>query len=226
MTLRSIPAKAVWICTKARPWGVVVSMGEFTARNPTPVCASRPSRSRSSITTASPRRGWPGRRENPGRSAFAPEARSSITRSQPAASSASSRRPGTRSPSAVEARAWLIGERMPRRGARLGPRPASSLPSSLPATAGSPGGHPTRSRPLTPHPRDQRSARRSTAPSKRRPSSHRSARRRPVLRPITQAPLGGEGAVSAGAALGRDPQIALGRSFRSSPGRGEPALFS
>ena len=36
MTLLSISAKAVWICGKARPAGVVVSMGELRVRNATP----------------------------------------------------------------------------------------------------------------------------------------------------------------------------------------------
>ena len=36
MTLRSISANAAWICIKARPAGVVVSIGELSARNPTP----------------------------------------------------------------------------------------------------------------------------------------------------------------------------------------------
>ena len=36
MTLRSISANAAWICRKARPAGVVVSMGELRARNPMP----------------------------------------------------------------------------------------------------------------------------------------------------------------------------------------------
>src|SRR5690349_21114359 len=36
MTLRSISAKAAWICRKARPMGVVVSKSAFSARKPMP----------------------------------------------------------------------------------------------------------------------------------------------------------------------------------------------
>ena len=44
MTLRSISATAAWICRKARPAGVEVSMGELSARNPTPRWSSSSAR--------------------------------------------------------------------------------------------------------------------------------------------------------------------------------------
>ena len=69
MTLPSISLKAAWTCKKARPADVVVSMGEFRARNPMPRSLSssmremssptmRPSRSRSRVTRTSLRRGY------------------------------------------------------------------------------------------------------------------------------------------------------------------------
>ena len=69
MALRSISANAAWIWRKTRPAGVVVSMGELSARKPRlrdsrssmseiSSAARRPRRARSRTTRTSPLRRW------------------------------------------------------------------------------------------------------------------------------------------------------------------------